>query len=47
MSTIRFKALREAPTRKPVQFEESGKNLLFSVQMCSMKGNEAVFDWML
>jgi hypothetical protein len=30
---------------KPVQFEESGKNLLFSVQMCSMKSNEAVFDF--
>jgi glutamine synthetase len=25
MSTIRFQALREASTRKPVQFEESGK----------------------
>ena len=25
MSTIRFQALREASTRKPVQFEESGR----------------------
>jgi hypothetical protein len=25
-----FPSLREASTRKPVQFEESGKNLLFS-----------------
>jgi glutamine synthetase len=29
MSTIRFQALREASTRKPIKFEETRKSVLF------------------
>jgi glutamine synthetase len=29
MSTIRFQALREASTRKPIKFEETGRKSIF------------------
>jgi hypothetical protein len=38
MPTLRFQALREASTRKPVQFDETGrKSIIFLVQMSLMK----------
>jgi hypothetical protein len=33
MSTIRFQALREASTRKPIKFEEAVENQFFSVRI--------------